>query len=188
MRGSPFKRPPVLTKISPGWTKTQRRLHWWTAALIMLTFPLGFLMVNLPTSELLLKFLSYQLHKSLGITVIILVITRLAVRARKARPPWPDEMPAWQRRAASTAHAILYGLLLAVPILGYFTAASAPAEVPTLFFGIPIPHVIGANAALFALLRPVHKGVAIALVVLASGHAAIALHHYRVGRLSFTRV
>jgi cytochrome b561 len=151
----------------------------------VLTFPLGFLMAGLPTSELLLKFLLYQLHKSLGLTVLILVLVRLVLRARRGRPPWPDQMPAWQRHAASAAHALLYGLLLVVPILGYFTAASAPAGVPTLFFGIPVPHVIGTNAALFALLRPLHKAAAIALAVLALGHAAVALHHHLTGRTSF---
>lgn len=177
----------MLTSVSPGWTRAQRRLHWWIAALIVVTFPLGFLMAGLPTSVLLLKFLLYQLHKSLGITVIILVVIRLAVRVRLGRPPWPA-MPAWQRHAASSAHVVLYGLLLAVPILGYLTAASAPEGVPTLFFGIPVPHVIGPDAALFAVLRPCHKAAAIALAVLAAGHAAVALHHYLVGRTSFVRM
>jgi cytochrome b561 len=186
MLGSRSRRLPVLTSVSPGWTRAQRRLHWWMAALIVVTFPLGFLMAGLPTSLLLLKFLLYQLHKSLGITVIILAVIRLAVRIRLGRPPWPA-MPAWQRHAAFWAHAGLYGLLLAVPVLGYFTAASAPAEVPTLFFGIPVPHVIGPDPGLFAVLRPCHKAAAIALAVLAAGHAAVALHHYLAGRTSLVR-
>jgi cytochrome b561 len=186
MLGSRFRRRPVLTSVSPGWTRAQRGLHWWTATLIVVTFPLGFLMAGLPTSLLLLKFLLYQLHKSLGITVIILAVIRLAVRIRLGRPPWP-RMPAWQRHAASWAHSGLYGLLLIVPILGYFTAASAPAEVPTLFFGIPVPHVIGPDPALFAVLRSCHKTASITLAVLASGHAVVALHHYLAGRTSFFR-
>lgn len=171
------------------WNRAQRGLHWWTAALVLLAFPLGWLMVAVPLRELLVKFLLYQLHKTLGILVFALAAVRIAVRARRGRPAWDHDLPAWQRRAAGAVHALLYALLLATPALGYLTAATAPAQVPTLFFGvISIPHPLAPDAARFAVLRQVHRGFAILMVVLAAGHAAASAHNHRRGRATLARM
>ncbi len=167
----------------------QRRLHWWTATLVLLAFPLGWVMVGVPLSALLLKFLLYQLHKTLGILVLVLTAMRLMVRVRRGRPAWDADMPGWQRRAASIVHGSLYTLLLATPVLGYLTAATAPARVPTLFLGvIPIPHLVGPAPDQFSLLRQVHRSMAILLVVLAGGHAAASLHNHLHGRDTLVRM
>lgn len=171
------------------WTRAQRGLHWWTAALVLLAFPLGWLMVAMPLRELLVKFLLYQIHKTLGILIFALVAVRIAVRATRGRPAWDQDLPAWQRRAASAMHGLLYALLLTTPALGYLTAATAPAQVPTLFFGvISIPHLLAPDAARFAILRQVHRTFAILVVVLAAGHAAASVHNHRRGRSTLARM
>jgi cytochrome b561 len=71
----------VRAELPLAWTRGQRRLHWWTAALVLLAFPLGWLMGSVPLSALLLKFLLYQIHKTLGILVLVLTTVRLLVRA-----------------------------------------------------------------------------------------------------------
>jgi cytochrome b561 len=158
---------------SLGRTTAQRRLHWWTAALVLLAFPLGWVMVGVPLSQLLLKFLLYQLHKTLGILAFALAVTRLLVRARRGRPGWYEGIPGWQRQAAGAVHALLYAVLIATPALGYLTAATAPIGIPTLFLGvIPIPHLLAPDPVWFSVLRPLHRSMAILLVVLAGGHAA----------------
>ena len=156
---------------------------------MLLAFPLGWLMVAVPTQQLLLKFLLYQLHKSVGLIVLALVLARLALRALRGRPAWDADLPRWQLRAAASVHALLYLLLVAVPVLGYLTAASAPAGVPTLFLGvIAVPHIIGADAAWFAVLRPLHRTAAVTLVLLAAAHALAAVHNHRRGRESLARM
>ncbi len=166
-----------------GWTRTQRRLHGVSAVLVAGTFALGWLMTGLAVGSLLLSFVLYQLHKTLGLVVLILLAWRLAERARAGRPPH-EPMPPWQRAAARAMQAALLVLLGVVPVLGYLTAATAPANVPTLFLGvIPVPNPIGRNPALFAVVQPVHRAAAIGLVGLASLHAAAAIrHHLRGGR------
>ena len=166
-----------------GWSRAQRRLHWWSAVLVPLGFALGWLMVAVPFNELLAKFLLYQVHKTIGLTVWLLALSRVFVRMRRGRPDWDADLPDWQRHAAGSVHLLLYGLILATPILGYFTAATAPAQIPTLFFGvIPVPHVVGTNPVAFAVLRQVHRALAVVLILLASGHALMALHRHRQGR------
>ena len=167
----------------PGWSRAQRRLHWAVALLVPLTLALGFLMVELPWRPLAPKFLAYQFHKSFGVVVFLLVLWRLILRWRRGRPAEDAGLPAWQRRAAGLVQAVLYGLLLAVPVLGYLSAASAPAQVPTMvFLLLPVPHVLAPDEARFVLLRALHLWLAVGLVALALGHALMALRHHAQGR------
>lgn len=146
-------------------------------------------MVGLPFRELLQKFLFYQLHKTIGLTVLLLACTQMVLHRRRGRPVWDADLPDWQRRAAASAHITLFVLLIVTPIFGYLTAATAPARVPTLFLGvIPIPHIVGTSRFWFAILRRVHLALAILLVVLASGHALMALNHHREGRRVLVRM
>ncbi|HYZ32416.1 MAG TPA: cytochrome b/b6 domain-containing protein, partial [Crenalkalicoccus sp.] len=171
------------------WSRAQRLLHWAIAALVLLAAPMGVYMVALPFQQLLLKFLLYQLHKTIGITAFILALSQLALHWRRGRPAWDSGLPGWQRRAASAVHATLFGLLLVTPFLGYLTAATAPARIPTLFLGIiPVPHIVGTDPAWYAVLRQVHLGLALLLVVLAFGHALMALHHHRAGNDTLVRI
>ena len=166
-----------------GWSRAQRRLHWSTAALVVLGFVVAWVMVATPLSDLLLKFLLYQLHKTIGLLVLGLTLARVPLRLWRGRPAWEQDLPAWQRHAAGRVHLTLYLLLLVVPVLGYFTAATAPAQVPTLFLGvINVPHLVGTDPAAFAWLRPLHRVLAILLVVLATGHGLAALANHRRGR------
>ncbi len=170
-------------RVAAVWSRAQRRLHWWVAALILLGFAIAWPMVALPLTELLLKFLLYQAHKTIGLLVLALMLWRLLLRARRGRPPPLPGLPGWQLRAAAAGHAALYGLALAVPVLGYFVAATAPAQVPTLFLlVVNVLHIVGPDPAAFAALRLVHRAAAILLVVLAAGHAAMALRHHLHGR------
>lgn len=171
------------------WRRAQRRLHWWTAGLVATGFALAWIMMAVPLRDLLTKFLLFQLHKTIGISVFALVLWRLALRRRYGRPTPEDELGTGERRAAAAGQAVLYALLVIVPVLGYLTACAAPSGFPTLFLGfIPIPALIGPDAHLFALLVPVHRWSAIVLVVLAAGHAVQAIRHHRRGRTVLRRM
>jgi cytochrome b561 len=99
------------------WSRAQRLLHWAIAALVLLAAPLGVYMVALPFRQLLLKFLLYQLHKTIGITAFVLALGQLALHWRRSRPAWIEGLPDWHRRAAAAVHAALFGLLCATPSL-----------------------------------------------------------------------
>jgi cytochrome b561 len=163
------------------WSVAQRRLHWAMAGLVFFNFLLALVMVALPLSALLAKILTYQLHKSLGLLLIPLWAWRLWLLWRQSRPA-PVTLPGWQQGAARFGQAMLYALLIAVPVLGFLSAAAAPIAVETVFFLIlPIPHPFAPDRALYDVLRPLHQGAAWALVLLALGHGAMAIHHHRRG-------
>jgi cytochrome b561 len=150
------RRRPVARRLA----RVRRHLHWWTAALLVIGFAIAWVMTALPATELLVKFLLYQLHKSLGLCVSGLAALRIVLAYRAGNRP---------RGIA----AMLYGLLLIVPLLGYLTAAASPTVVPTLFFLLfNVPHLIAPDQAVFDVIRPVHKWLAIGLIALAAWHAA----------------
>ncbi len=70
------------------YTPAQRRLHWWAAGLVFLTFALGWIMAAVPLRELLLKFTLYQAHKTAGLVILLLVLARVWLRATRGQPAW----------------------------------------------------------------------------------------------------
>jgi cytochrome b561 len=172
----------VSASSSDGWSRGQRWLHWLSAALVATTFGLGLVMVALPLTLLLEKIIAYQLHKSLGLLVPPLALWRLWLRVRRGRPAPEPGIPDWQHRAAGLGHVALYLLLMLVPVLGYLSASTAPGQIETVWFLlVPVPHLLEADEALYETIRPVHQAAAWALVVLAAGHAAMAVRHHRQG-------
>jgi len=166
-----------------GWTRGQRTLHWWNAGFVVVAFAIAWWMASVPLSSLLLKFILFQVHKTLGILAFLVVVARLWLRARNGRPAPDDSVPAAERRAASCAQAALYALLVATPVLGYLTASLAPLRIPTLFLGvIKLPALTGPSQEWFAIVFNLHRAFAVALVLLASGHAAAAIRHHLLGR------
>ena len=114
--------------------RIRRHLHWWTAALVIVGFAIAWLMTALPVSELLTKFLLYQLHKSLGLCVSGLAALRLVLAWRAGDRPGADTGGTLRLTAVGAA-------------LGYLTAAASPTAVPTLFFlMLNVPHAIAPDA------------------------------------------
>ncbi len=157
--------------------------------LVLCAFTIGLVMVALPLTQLLAKIIAYQVHKTIGLLVPPLVLWRLWLRARRSRPAPDPGLPAWQHRAAALGHAALYALLIVVPILGYLSASTAPGQIETvMFLLIPIPHVLEPDEAVYESLRAVHEILAWTLVVLATGHAAMAIMHHRRGHQVLARM
>ena len=150
-------------------------LHWLVAALVLSQFGLGWTMSDLPLSQL--KFDLYQLHKSLGLTIFALVVVRLAWRLGHPPPPLPTGLPAWERTAARTTHALFYVLLLVQPLIGLLQ--SNAANFPVVVWGIlPVPALIGSDEGFAETLVEVHETVASVLLVLIALHVAAALRHH----------
>jgi cytochrome b561 len=161
----------------PGYTLTARLLHWLTAALVLLMVPLGVVIANEwggPAQQFL-----YNLHKSIGASLIPIVLIRLINRPTNPPPPLPDDIPAIQQFAAHATHWALYVLILAQPIVGYVMTSAYPAPVP--FFGLfNLPAIWPANRALSDQLVVVHMYLGFAIAVVAAMHIGAALFHHFV--------
>lgn len=163
-----------------GYGAVARVLHWGTALIVAGLWIVGTVMVDL--TDLGLKFSLYQWHKSFGFVVLALTVVRLVWRHLDRRPP-ALPMPAWQRRAAAVSHALLYVLLIVIPLSGFLMVSTAPIAIPTVLFGVvPVPHPLGPDESLFALFRQVHESLTTLLLVLVALHVAAALKHHLVDR------
>jgi cytochrome b561 len=164
-----------MTAAAPGYTPVARFLHWLIAALVLFMLPLGIVIANEwggPAQTFL-----YNLHKSIGATLIPLVIIRLLYRLTHKPPPLPDDLHPLQAFAAHATHWALYVLILAQPIVGYIMTSAYPAPVP--FFGLlNLPAIWTENRALSTQLSAVHLYLGIAIVVVAGMHIGAALYHH----------
>jgi cytochrome b561 len=155
-------------------------LHWLIALLIIGGFYLGWIMTDIPGfTPTKLKYFSW--HKWIGVTVFLLAVIRLMWRATHAVPPTPAGMPRWQIGVAHLTHFLLYVLMIAIPVSGYFYSSAANVQV--VYLGVlPLPTIIGPDKALKAILRTVHVALNYTLLVLVVLHVLAALKHHFVDR------
>lgn len=155
-------------------------LHWLIALLIISAFALGVTMVDIPgLTPTKLKYFSW--HKWLGVTVLGLACVRLLWRLTHAVPPYPTSMPVWQQKAAGGLHGLMYLLMFAVPLSGYFY--SLAAGVPIVYLGIiPLPVLIGPEPEWKPLLKLVHYLLNMALLGCFILHVLAALKHQLIDR------
>jgi cytochrome b561 len=154
-------------------------LHWLVALLILGSFVVGTYMVNLDLSPWKLKV--YSWHKWTGVTIFLLVAIRLAWRVTHQPPALPAATPEWQRHAAAIAHALLYLLMLAVPLSGW--VMSSAGGFPVVYFGVlQLPDLVAKDKELFELMKSVHFALNKALLALVVLHVAAAIKHHYVDR------
>jgi cytochrome b561 len=153
-------------------------IHWITAALIFIAFPLGKYMQDLPLSPQKLELYSY--HKWLGVTVLLLFLPRLLVRLAK-RPPAALPAPAWQHTAAAVTHFFLYVLIILVPLSGWLM--SSAKGFPVVYLGyLPLPDLVGKNKELGDLFKDLHEAASTGLILLVGLHLAAALKHHIIDK------
>lgn len=146
-------------------------LHWLIALALAGEIALGFAMPKDASG-----FTLYQLHKSIGITILVLSLARLGWRLTH-RPPAPLEA-GWEGRLASLVHVLFYVVMIGTPLVGWAIVSSAPINVPTVLFGVvPLPHLpIGESLNELAMeSHEILAKVGIGLFVL---HVAGALRHH----------
>ncbi|HZW23030.1 cytochrome b [Noviherbaspirillum sp.] len=155
-------------------------LHWLTAALIVCAFVLGLVMVDIPgITPTKLKYFSW--HKWLGVTVLGLACLRLLWRLTHAAPPLPASMAAWQVSLAKLLHVLLYVLVFAVPVSGYFY--SLASGVPVVYLGlIPLPVLVEANEVWKPILKQVHFALNMTLLACVALHVGAAMKHLVIDR------
>src|ERR1700761_6545888 len=94
-----------------------KTFHWLMALIIVGLLIAGLTMKGMPNTPQ--KFRIFGLHKSFGITILILVSLRLAWKAKNTAPRLPDTLHAIEKALAHLGHALLYFLMLAMPLSGW---------------------------------------------------------------------
>lgn len=157
------------------WGAVARALHWLIAALILVQFLIGSIAEDMKLTPAKLDLFVW--HKSIGVTVLLLAVLRLAWRLGNAPPAPPAGTPQWERRLAAAAHAVLYALIFAVPLSGWWV--SDASRVPfKAFFILPMPDFIVTDRAVQEAAAEVHEALTVALLVVVILHIVAALRHH----------
>ena len=154
-----------------------RLLHWSMAAAIFAMLFIGAAMViSLRHREQLL-----DLHRPLGIAILLLAIVRLFNRLRNPPPALPADLPRVQVWAATASHWLLYGLMLAMPLIGWAMLSAGGYPIP-MFAGVHLPALLPHSPEVYGMLRPLHGVLAYLLFATILAHLGAALFHAWVRR------
>lgn len=160
--------------------------HWITALFVIFQIWLGLSFVDMERGPERAHLFTW--HKTVGATILLLVLARLTYRLMNPPPPFPPELPRWERLAAVWNHRLFYVLLIGLPI-GGFIAVSGRSKAPTteLLGGIRIPVIPGISEQLGETAGEAHAALAFVLIALVALHLAAALKQQffdRPGRMA----
>src|SRR5579871_3673756 len=123
-----------------------------------------------------------DLHVWFGVTILVIAAIRLLWRATHREPPPEEGIPPWQTTTARVLHWALYGLLFAIPILGWVNASWRGMPV-TLFGIVGLPKLVATRGGPWGWTGDIHSLLAdYALLALVGIHVAAALYHQFVRR------
>lgn len=163
------------------YSNTTVAFHWITVLLVLFQAYLGFrfgMSEPGPARDDV-----FVWHKTIGVIILVLTLARLFYRLKNPPPPYPPELPAWERHAAVWNHRLFYTLLIAMPIVGFIAVSGFAGGKPTpLLGGIMVPTIPGISKATGELAGEVHELAAFLLIALILLHVAAALKHQFVDK------
>jgi len=161
------------------YSRTARFLHWLTVALVAIQLPVGLYMAHrgnvLNVWDKLTGAL-YNGHKVVGVTILLVVLWRLAYRLTRGAPADEPTIEPWQRVASHLNHWGMYLLLICVPVTGYIGISLFPAL--DIFGLFSLPGVVPPDKEAAKTAFAVHKLLVALLVLLIAVHVTAALFHY----------
>jgi cytochrome b561 len=156
----------------------QRLLHWFMAACILTMLFIGVGMV----STVKPKYLTLvQIHKPLGIAILILALIRLVLRLIYGAPALPADLPPFIKLGATLSQYAFYALMIGMPLLGWgmLSAASYPV---VLFGSVHLPSILPLSPSLHTLLWHAHFYLAFVFFATILLHVSAILFHKLIRR------
>ena len=153
-----------------------RLIHWVMALGFVFMWGCGYAMTTLVEDDSPLEELLFDLHISVGVTLLALLAARIGVRMAHRPPPLPDAIQGLERTAAHLGHAALYALPAVVIAVGW--AETNFSGYAVRWFGVETPTVFPETGEyLQDLSAEVHMWLAYTMLAVAAGHVAAAYKH-----------
>jgi cytochrome b561 len=156
-----------------------KTLHWTVACLLVMQFPLAWTMPRVATAQApdsLDRF-----HVSIGMSVLGVMLLRLAWRLVHRAPPLPDDLPRWQCYTSRLVHGLLYAELLAAPAAGWAWASAK--GWPIVFLGVvPLPGLLVVGSRLARFAAAAHQVLAWTILALIGLHLLAVSYHALIRR------
>lgn len=165
----------MRTTISPArYSSGAIILHWALAALLLFQLSLGWRLEGLAG---LPQYAAYQLHKTIGISILLLSVLRLIWRIASPRPRPANTSPLLAMLAGAV-HVLLYVVMIGGPLTGWIIVSTAKVKVQTMLFGvIHWPH-LPVSPAWHGPAEVLHSLISFLFVGLFVLHVAGALFHH----------
>jgi cytochrome b561 len=157
---------------------TAKVFHWLIVALLMVQYPIGWLMPDLHRN--MKPGAPMTFHISFGITILLLIVLRLVWRLTHPVAP-ESSLPPWQRLSSEAVHWLLYVLVLATTVTGWLFASFRGWSV-SFFYLLPMPMLSSGNDAGGKVIDGLHQASEWALLVAIGIHVAAALAHLFIYR------
>jgi cytochrome b561 len=185
---------------STKYTKTAIILHWLIGFGIIFMFLLGWYMCDLPkeaakassydlfdlgiytwqlNEEVSPRTFYFNLHKSLGITILGLIAFRVFWRLTHPAPALIKTLKIWEKKLAHATHHALYLIMVLVPVSG--AAMALYSKYGIKWFGIPLAQGLG-DDAMRDFFKNAHEVIGIILLVLLGLHILAVLKHTFVNK------
>ena len=155
-------------------------IHWLTALLMFCIIPIGLMMTALPRTSPVRE-TWFTVHKSIGITILALVILRVIVRAASRAPSYPGTIGRFEHVTASIVQVLLYVIMVWMGVTGYINSF-AGGHGFDWFFLFPVPAFVSRNQALAHIATAMHVAGQWAVYTLIAAHVCGAAFHLIVRR------
>ena len=179
-------RPIELRRPATNWQNTESGygslsigLHWLMLLLIAAVCACIELRGNFPKGSVIREGLKTW-HFMLGLSILVLVLVRLAAHFIGTVPRIEPAPPKWQSLFGKLMHIALYALMIGMPILGWLTLSAEGMLVP--FFGLQLPSLVGESKSIAGWAKELHETGGTVGYFLIALHAAAALFHHYVVR------
>ena len=157
-------------------------LHWLIALAVIFMLFWGRYMTDLPKGSFE-RLEAFQLHQSIGLTILMLTLLRIVWRLRHPVPPKPEGLGAWEATLRKGTHIGFYSLLIIIPLSGWSVASTSSLEVPIEYFGqfdwpfISFLTNIENKQDIHEAFEEVHKYLGWGMIALITLHLAGILKH-----------
>ena len=157
------------------YTRVAVTLHWIIALGVLGQIAFGWWMIEIPKQPVGVRAYWFNIHKSIGITLGILIFIRIGWRLAHPAPALPSHIPSWQQLASKVSHFVMYACMIIMPVTGYL--GSSFTKYPIKYWGYTLPHWGWEWPAAKELTSQIHYATVIVFMVLIAIHIAAAIKH-----------
>ena len=167
------------TPTTDRYNNVSQALHWITAILVLAILPIAWVMTTMARDNPMVGTL-FTIHKSLGVTIFVVVALRVLWRGIRPAPALPWTLESWEVWLARINHVLLYLVLIAMPVSGYIT--SAASNHPVRYFGLFTLPMLPENKPLAENAGEFHETLAWVVYFLVATHVLATAYHLIVKR------
>ena len=157
---------------------TAKIFHWTIAALLLVQYPLGWLMPDIKRG--MTPGVAMTVHISLGMVILVLIAVRLIWRLTHPVAA-QSSLPAWQHLSSEAVHWLLY-LLVAVTCITGWAYANMRGWHVSLFGIAPLPQIFAEGPGLGRTIGRLHETVNWILLAVVGVHVLAAIAHLAIYR------